>query len=102
MAFNFDRTEPQRQYLDEYLMDDSIIRILEHVLRLKPKHDFYAKFPSIAHSIFSKPYPIMACQMLGYPAPDLLHEDNGDVDFVGMSPGDGSSNNHDMSAAIVD
>jgi hypothetical protein len=83
-------------------MDDSIIRILEHVLRLELKHDFYAEFPSIAHSLFSKPYPIMARQMLGYPKPDFLCEDDSDVEFMGMSLGDGSSNNHDMSAAIVE
>jgi hypothetical protein len=81
------------------MVDDSIIRLLEHVLSLKPTHGSYDKFPSVAHSILSKPYPIMARQMLGYLSPDLLCEDERDIEFIGMSPGNGSSNNYDMPAA---
>jgi hypothetical protein len=99
VAPDFDRTEPQRQCLDEYLMDDSIIRILEHVLRLKPKNDFYDKYPSVAHSVFSEPYPIIARQMLGYPAPDILSENDSDIEFLGTSLGDGNSNNDNIPAA---
>jgi hypothetical protein len=101
VPFDFDKTEPLRQCLDEYLMDDSIIRILEHVLRLKPKNDFYNKYPSVAHSLFSEPYPIMAHQILGYPAPDLLPDNDGDIEYLGTStPGDASSNNNILSAAV--
>jgi hypothetical protein len=87
---DFDRTEPQRQCLDEYLMDDSIIRIVEHLLRIKGTrmHDFYDDYPSVAVSIFSKPYPRMARDRLGYPTPD--------IEFIGIS------NNHDMSTAILE
>jgi hypothetical protein len=41
----------------------------------------------------------MARQMLGYLAPDLLCEDEKDIVFILMSPGNGSSNNYDMPAA---
>jgi hypothetical protein len=81
-------------------MDDSIILILEHVLRLKPKNDFYDKYPSVAHSIFSKPYPIMARQILGYPASDFLSENDSDIEFLGTSPGDRSTNNDKMPPAM--
>jgi hypothetical protein len=93
VAPDFDKTEPQRQCLDQYLLDDSIIQILEHVLPVKPKNDFYDKYPSIAHSIFSKPYPIIARRMLGYPTSDSLSDDDSDIEFLGTTPGDGSYNN---------
>jgi hypothetical protein len=75
-------------------MDDTIVRMMEHVVKVTVQKDFYAKYPSLAHIAFSKPYPMMARHMLGYPAPD--------IEFAGISPGDGSSNNYDMSAATVD
>jgi hypothetical protein len=85
VASDFDGTEPQRQSLDEYLMDDSINRIMEHVLRFKPNNDFHDKYPSLAQSMFSEPYPIMARQMLGYPEPDVLSENDSDIEFLGTS-----------------
>jgi hypothetical protein len=42
----------------------------------------------------------MARQMVGYQAPDLLCEDNSDIEFIGMSPGNNISNNYDMPAAM--
>jgi hypothetical protein len=41
--------------------------------------------------MFSEPYPIMARQMLGYPEPDVFFENDSDIEFLGTSPGDGSS-----------
>jgi hypothetical protein len=33
----------------------------------------------------------MARQMLGYPEPDVFFENDSDIEFLGTSPGDGSS-----------
>lgn len=55
--------------MDDYLLDEDIIRIIERFWKAKVDHTFYNNCPEVRDAFFSKPYPAIAAT-LGYPLPD--------------------------------
>lgn len=68
---HYDLTDHGKQSLDHYLTDATIIRLLESTWRGPVSSDFYkemgSKIRNIQDPIFSRPYPLVASHMLGYP-----------------------------------
>ena len=60
--------------LDNYLLNEDIIRLLKMTLKTPPGPSFYARHKSVASAFFSKPFPEIASKFLGYPVQEDEHE----------------------------
>ncbi len=65
---NYDKTENDgNMTLDNYILDEDIIRILQATMKYYPGKSLYTKFPALSNCLFCKPYPEVAMTALGYP-----------------------------------
>ena len=64
----WDETVEHYQSLDHYILDEAIIQLLQKHWNKEVDTTFYEKTPAVVRdAIFSKPYPTIANQILGYP-----------------------------------
>lgn len=65
---NYDRTENDgNSTLDNYILDEDIIRILEGTMKHFPGKCMYKNNQALSKCLFSKPYPDVAINALGFP-----------------------------------
>lgn len=64
----FDETDSVNQSLDHYLTDETVIRVLRETWKKPVNDEFYGSTASILRdAFFSRPYPKIASNVLGYP-----------------------------------
>ena len=68
IPYPYDKTSEKKQSLDNYILDDSVVKIIRMIWKTPVNNTFYKESPTIVrYAFFSHPYPAIATKELGYP-----------------------------------